>query len=154
LGVPKFIQFSEAVKEGGGKWRRKKEVQGKEVNEQIQEGSGDSSTGDDVGSDSGEEIGTMVPMTLEGGVLEIVLPSVNPSPPSGVNLLLCDGSFQEGANTGTDYQHLEAAKLLQIQKNVGFCYEVHDSVAVKELIIDEVRDRSKKQEWEQREVPQ
>jgi hypothetical protein len=54
LGVPKFIQFSEAVKEGGCLRRRKNEVRGKEISEQIQESGEDSSTGRRGGVVSGK----------------------------------------------------------------------------------------------------
>ncbi|MCI38814.1 hypothetical protein A2U01_0060043 [Trifolium medium] len=46
---------------------------------------------------------------------------------------------------------VEAAKLLSIQKEVGFSFEDFDGVTLKQLVDQERSDRAKKREWEQKE---
>jgi hypothetical protein len=68
--------------------------------------------------------------------------------------LLLDDNIHDVGGAGDNHQQLEAKKLLDIQKKVGFCYVEQDGVVIKELITDEVRDRKKKQEWVQRDSSQ
>ncbi|MCI16348.1 hypothetical protein A2U01_0037490, partial [Trifolium medium] len=47
---------------------------------------------------------------------------------------------------------LEAAKLLNIQKQVGLSFDVVEGETIKQLIEQEECDRAKKMDWEQRTV--
>jgi hypothetical protein len=49
---------------------------------------------------------------------------------------------------------IQAAKLLSLQKEVGFNFVDQDDVIIKQLVNEEKCDRAKKMEWEQREVDQ
>jgi hypothetical protein len=49
---------------------------------------------------------------------------------------------------------IQAARLLSIQKEVGFNFEEHDEDTIKQLVEQEKCDRARKMEWEQREVDQ
>jgi hypothetical protein len=44
----------------------------------------------------------------------------------------------------------ESSKLLNLQQMVGFNYNETDEEVTKVLVNDELRDRLKKQEWEQK----
>ncbi|PNX64006.1 hypothetical protein L195_g061905, partial [Trifolium pratense] len=46
---------------------------------------------------------------------------------------------------------IEAAKLLSIQKEVGFNFAEEEKLTLKQLVDHEGCDRAKKMEWEQRE---
>jgi hypothetical protein len=80
-------------------------------------------------------------------------PGVTPS--SGLNLIsksdnsvALDTPPTEPA--GDRIKVIEAAKLLAIQKEVGFSFEVEDGVTLNELTLHEDCDRIKKMEWEQK----
>jgi hypothetical protein len=95
-----------------------------------------------------EEELSAVPDSPKGLILEVVLPGLIQTPRSGINLLSNEG---EGVTTvPTQDQDLDAPKLLQIQKQVGFCYKEQDEDIVQVLSNDEARDRLKKEEWKQR----
>jgi hypothetical protein len=94
-----------------------------------------------------EELST-VPDSPEGLILEVILPRLIQTPRSGINLLSIEG---EGVTAAPAHdQDLDAPKILQIQKQIGFCYKEQDEEVVQVLSNEETRDRSKKAEWEQR----
>jgi hypothetical protein len=146
IGVPKFIQLAEVVKDGGGNQRRKKK--------DVMEVNDSCGAAVDGGADSSRStcdvaLDVSVPDSLEGLQLEVVLPLIAPTPNSGVGLFLGDDDLQRS-------QHLnpvvaESSKLLQIQQKVGFGFNESDDEIIKVLVEDELRDREKKQVWEQRE---
>ncbi|MCI57679.1 hypothetical protein A2U01_0078930, partial [Trifolium medium] len=53
-------------------------------------------------------------------------------------------------DTGETEKMLEAAKLLSIQKEVGFPFDELDGVTLKQLVDQERNDRAKKMERERR----
>jgi hypothetical protein len=74
---------------------------------------------------------------------------------SGINLILEDGDSlvpetQNDSNEGDRALVVEAAKLLQIQKEVGFAFEVVEDVTIKQLVEQEECDRAKKLDVEGR----
>ncbi|MCH81494.1 RNA recognition motif [Trifolium medium] len=86
-----------------------------------------------------------------------VLPCV--TPPSGINLLSNSETSKVletalNVNGPEKEKLLEAAKLLSIQKEVGFSFEEAEDAAIKQLIDQERSDRAKKMAWEQREGDQ
>jgi hypothetical protein len=81
------------------------------------------------------------------------------TPPSGINFL----SESENSSKSTPpipnqadetEKVIQAAKLLSIQKGVGFTFVDTDDVTIKQLVENEKSDRVKKMEWEQRECDQ
>jgi hypothetical protein len=162
LGVPKFIQLAEVVREEGVKRRRRK------VAEEVETGGNQLQLTDEDGEDRGGSIGSeeepdsiqnsgeffddgssVVPESTEGLNLEVVLHGGNSTPTSGLHLLLgedCRQGSQQDRGVGPDG---EATKLLNIQKQVGFNYIEADDLVINVLKADEVRDRKKKEEWEQ-----
>jgi hypothetical protein len=81
-------------------------------------------------------------------MLKVILPGIQQTPRSGINLLSNEGDGD--ADIPVHVQDLDAQKLLQIQKQVGFCYNEQDDEIVQVLSNDEARDRLKKEEWKQR----
>ncbi|PNY16690.1 hypothetical protein L195_g013415 [Trifolium pratense] len=144
-GAPRCLRLLEAVREGGGKRYCKRK--GKET-VMSQSSNKDSGSGEMCCSDNVDKEDTVVAETAEGIILEVVLPRIEPTPTSGLNLLL--EADTEEVNQNRSQLNSDASKLLYIQKNVGFRYEEPDDVVVKVLAEDEQRDRLKKQEWEQR----
>jgi hypothetical protein len=144
MGKPKFIQLEEAMKEGGGRLRkRKQEAEKKEPCD-----------GGIVVKDSAECLlqedvppPTPAQCPFQEAFLEVVLPAIQTTPISGLNLLQ-QGDREEGLDGSAIIP--ETIKLLQIQQEVGFCYNETDEEVVKVLTIEEQRDRSKKQIWEQK----
>jgi hypothetical protein len=145
LGVPKFLQLEEALKEGGGRWKKRKQ-EAKKVETSDEEnlsGSEDISCSDAEGGSI-----SVVPDSTLGINLEVVLPGIPNTPGSGLELL----QFQEGGDDGRSQigkVDSGSAKLLQIQQQIGFRYNESDAEVIAVLEKDEQRDRSKKQEWEQ-----
>jgi hypothetical protein len=93
-----------------------------------------------------------IQQTEESPILEVVLPSIQNTPRSGFNLL----QQEEGA-VGISPQRVvdpDALKLLHIQQSVGFVYKAADDEVVKILVQEEQKDKTKKQDWEQRHVSQ
>jgi hypothetical protein len=81
------------------------------------------------------------------------------TPPSGINFL----SESENSSKSTPpipnqadetEKVIQAAKLLSIQKGVGFTFVDTDDVTIKQLVENEKSDKVKKMEWEQRECDQ
>ncbi|PNX57068.1 cysteine-rich receptor-like protein kinase, partial [Trifolium pratense] len=87
-------------------------------------------------------------------MVESEFPQVTPA--SGINLI-SGSQCSQVPNPGIDVDGrnkesaIEAAKLLSIQKEVGFSFEEDDDKTLKELMMQERSDRSKKMEWEQKE---
>jgi hypothetical protein len=81
---------------------------------------------------------------------------VGVTPASGINLLFgsemsrVSDSVSQSREEDKD-KYVEAAKLLSIQKKVGFNFEEATSDTIKHLIDQEKCDRTKKMEWEQKE---
>ncbi|WJX49458.1 hypothetical protein P8452_35892 [Trifolium repens] len=144
VGMPKFLQFEEAMKEGGGRVRKKKQdVVVKEICDREK----DNNRGIATRTEEEEELVSSAPALLQEVFLEVVLPAIQTTPASGLNLLQ-QGDLDEGFHNGTLAP--ESKKLLQIQQKVGFCYKETDEEVVKVLESDEQRDRQKKQDWEQK----
>jgi hypothetical protein len=85
--------------------------------------------------------------TFQEVFLEVVLPAIQTTPTSRLNILQ-QGDLEEGLQNGVLVP--ETKKLLQIQQKVGFCYKETYEEVVKVLTNEEKRDRSKKQDWEQK----
>ncbi|WJX43771.1 hypothetical protein P8452_30829 [Trifolium repens] len=81
------------------------------------------------------------------------------TPASGINLLSgsetsrVSDSLPQSLNEDKD-KYVEAAKLLSIQKNVGFSFVEATSDTLKHLVEQENCDRIKKMEWELKEGDQ
>jgi hypothetical protein len=87
----------------------------------------------------------------------VSVPCITPS--SGLKLNAADvvptaEVIPDAEANGDRDKVVEAAKLIAIQKQVGFSFEVEDEVIVNELIVQENCDRAKKMSWEQRMVDQ
>jgi hypothetical protein len=153
FGKPKFMQLGEALKEGGGRRRKKNlEERGKGCSEVEEMGVSeeDSQKGSDAIVNLNEEgsLCSVVPESAQGITLEVVLPAIQSTPCSGLVML----QQLEGCDEGPQQRGLVplgSAKLLQLQQQIGFCYREPDVEVIKNLEIDEQRDRAKKQEWEQ-----
>jgi hypothetical protein len=145
LGKPKFVQLREAMKEGGGRRRKKAADEGRgrvcDGVEAVTKGSVSQSSGDTNSS-------SYVPESDQGLILEVVLPLYQNTPKSGSALL------QQGALDDVSQQRCvadpESSKLLRLQQHVGFNYNEPDEEVIKVLANDEHRDRLKKLEWEQK----
>jgi hypothetical protein len=93
----------------------------------------------------------------EEGSLRVDLTKVTPT--SGLNLIsggansMTSGSSHH-YNEEEKEKMVEAAKLLSIQKEVGFTFEDATNDTLKLLIDQEKIDRTKKMEWEQKEGDQ
>jgi hypothetical protein len=86
-------------------------------------------------------------------VVPILTPVLSVTPSSGLNLISnsVDSLVRETpsvAAEGDRVKVMEAAKLLAIQKETGFSFDVNDNVTIAQLIQQEVCDREKKVEWE------
>jgi hypothetical protein len=144
LGVPKFVQLAEVVKEGSVRQRSRRRG-GVAVLEQAD--SSDAGGSSSTGAAREVESCSVVQDSFEGLNLEVVLPAIEVTPNSGIALLMDDG----GADVVRPlYAELESKKLLNIQHAVGFCYEEPNEAVIEILDIVEKRDREKMQEWEQR----
>jgi hypothetical protein len=81
------------------------------------------------------------------------------TPSSGINLM-SNSDTSKGSKAVTHDENadkiklIEAAKLLHIQKKVGFNFVERDGEVVKQLVEQEESDRVKKMEWEKREGDQ
>jgi hypothetical protein len=156
LGVPKCIQFADSVKEIGPRIRRRKQRnRGLQNNSEVVGSDGDTSSVERVtflqsrGGEGCSRWQGKDPAKTNPGV----------TPPSGINLL----SESENSSKSTPPFHnqaderekvIQAAKLLSIQKGVGFTFVDDDDVTIKQLVENEKCDRVKKMEREQRECDQ
>ncbi|WJX65781.1 hypothetical protein P8452_50404 [Trifolium repens] len=149
MGIPKFMKLGEALKDGGGKQRKKKKgaEQGFSSAKQATEGGGSRVSLTDEGSSC-----NVIHQSEEGPILEVVLPSVQITPRSGFSLLQ---QGEDGArNSLQRVVDSEALKLLHIQQSVGFVYKAADEEVVQILAQEDHKDKTKKQEWEQNHVSQ
>jgi hypothetical protein len=142
VGLPKFLKLGEALKDRGGRQRRKKKG-----DSELRASTAAAEAGEGCGSSEEETCSSKVPLSMEGLSLEVVLPAFLPTPNSGLAL-----SRQGEYDGGISRQQASipvSTKLLQIQHQVGFVYGVPDDEVVKILEHDEQRDRLKKEAWEQ-----
>jgi hypothetical protein len=156
LGVPKCIQFVESVKEIGPKSRRRKQrSKGLERNTEVIESDGDTPSVEAATFMEHRE-GEGCSRWSRGGTVQR---NQRVSPQSGINLL----SESENSSKSTPpflnqaderEKVIQAAKLLNIQKGVGFTFVETDVVTINQLVENEKSDRVKKMEWEQRECDQ
>jgi hypothetical protein len=152
LGIPKCVQFLEAVQVGNSRNHRRR-VKSNAAMDAVFEADGvisPSSTSQQLDVDVGEQ--AINPIQEEDGSVPILTPVV--TPPSGLNLISSsDNSLVRDTppveSDADRLQKLEAANLLAIQKGVGFSFAVEDGVTVTNLIQQELCDRAKKMEWEQ-----
>jgi hypothetical protein len=146
LGVPKCLQLVEAVQEGALKSRRRRHKGGGgTVLEENTEGLVCEMPRSDC---SGKEV-------VSANQEPIQQLSTNCTANSGINLILedCDSVVPETQATRVEGDRatvVEAAKLLHIQKEVGFTFEVAEDVTIKELAEQEECDRAKKLDVEGR----
>jgi hypothetical protein len=177
IGVPKFVQLVEAMKEAGSKLRRRRQKDGGGAidTEVVAAVGGEEAMAIDtvgVAADGGEEamaceIGTNqvpAPNPLESADIQNmgnqgIVGGTGGTPVSGINLISdSEGSIVPNSipqsNDEEKEKLLEAAKLLSIQQEVGFTFEVPDDMTLKQLVDHERGDRAKKMDWERREGDQ
>jgi hypothetical protein len=149
LGMPKFLKLGEALKDVGGKFRKKKKGVESEGSSTVAPMAGGSAIRcvPDEGSSC-----FVVPETVEGPILEVILPVIQNAPRSGLSLL--QQGEGEARVSPQRVANSNALKLLHIQQRVGFVYKEADEEVVQVLVQEEQRDKIKKQEWEQRQVSQ
>jgi energy-coupling factor transporter ATP-binding protein EcfA2 len=154
IGVPKCLKLVEALKEGGVKPKKKKRRQKKEgfqeIETEVPEG-GDFNDKHDVGEKSRRS------QVVSECRQKIGVGSVNggSTPASGINLISgSETSLELVAETPLQVSDkekvLQAAKLLNLQKEVGFNFEDSDEQIVQQLVEQEICDLAKKMEWEKR----
>jgi hypothetical protein len=142
VGAPKFIQLAEAVKDGGGKSKRRK----KKISMAVDSNSSvESSVGVKSTLPQENEAVSVRPVSGNGTILEVILPVSQQN-----NLLAVGDVGDDFISSNVVLGDLEASKLLKIQKEVGFCYKENDDAVVQILSDEELRDRTKKAEWENR----
>jgi hypothetical protein len=142
VGAPKFIQLAEAVKDGGGKSKRRK----KKISMAVDSNSSvESSVGVKSTLPQENEAVSVRPVSGNGTILEVILPVSQQN-----NLLAVGDVGDDFISSNVVLGDLEASKLLKIQKEVGFCYKENDDAVVQILSDEELRDRTKKAEWEHR----
>jgi hypothetical protein len=140
LGVPKFVQLADVVKEGCAR-RRSRRKGGVKGAEQV-DSSENGGTRSSYAASEGESC-SPVQESCEGLNLEVVLPAIEVTPNSGIALLVGEGGAVGGRPLNADY---ESTKLLQIQQAVGFGYDEPIDEVIAVLDKAEQRDRVKKQE--------
>ncbi|GAU17929.1 hypothetical protein TSUD_330530 [Trifolium subterraneum] len=115
MGGPKFVHLMEAVKEVGGKQKRKTKMSeaGVDQSDRVE-----IEVGGLVSGSIGGEEDTVVPSSCEGLMLEVVLPGIVTTPSSGLNLLLDEDN--DPAVQHTDQVVSDSAKLLR--GDDGACY--------------------------------
>ncbi|KAK2423265.1 hypothetical protein QL285_033730 [Trifolium repens] len=143
VGAPKFIQLAEAVKDGGDKSKRRKKKKILMAAEQTS--SAESSIGVQSSLPQENEVDPVRSASEKGITLEVILPVIQQN-----HVLALGDDGDDIHSTNADPGDLEASKLLQIQKEVGFCYKENDGAVVQILSEGELRDRTKKAEWEQK----
>jgi hypothetical protein len=152
LGVPKCVQLVEAMKEAAPKQRKRRHKGGVAL-----------SNGAEAVVEEAEQVVVVLSegrTVLGGDTGPIAMNNFStPTPTSGLNLL--SGSdisrVPESQPQGQDVEKeklIEAAKLLSIQKEVGFNFDVSDDEILKNLVEQEKSDREKKMDWEKRDGDQ
>ncbi|MCH86377.1 putative transposon TX1 protein, partial [Trifolium medium] len=89
---------------------------------------------------------TVVAETAVGIIFEVVLPRIEPTPTSGLNLLL-EADTKE-VNQNRSQLNSDASKLLHIQKNVGFRYEEPDDMVGGMVKRRRIRDLVQEQKFD------
>jgi hypothetical protein len=152
LGVPKCIQFAESIKEVGARVRRKRQKESGA--QQICDG-GDLQGGGQ--EDKGCAAETIVVNEATGRRREglQIMKRTPVSLPSGINLI--SGSDVSGRSVSPDQSDkgekekvIQAAKLLNIQKEVGFNFTEPEEETINHLVQKEKCDRDNKMAWEHR----
>jgi hypothetical protein len=151
IGAPKCVRFLEAVKDGFPRNRRRRGKEEVGPSEEEEVGSR-ISTGDGAGGMEERVVGGSG-ANQRDVVVPILTPVLSVTPSSGLNLISnsVDSLVRETpsvAAEGDRVKVMEAAKLLAIQKETGFSFDVNDNVTIAQLIQHEVCDREKKVEWE------
>jgi hypothetical protein len=152
IGVPRCVQFLEAVQSGSSRLHRRRAKSGGPSMGTIEVVGVSSSDVPILDSVCAVEAQALCPR-VDAISASSLTPGVTPS--SGLNLIsksdnsvALDTPPTEPA--GDRIKVIEAAKLLAIQKEVGFSFEVEDGVTLNELTLHEDCDRIKKMEWEQK----
>jgi hypothetical protein len=145
VGLPKFVQLGEVLKDGGGRVRRRKKVGEVEIESEKKSGEGSEM---DEGLQQLEMADADASGSAVGLMLEVVLPAICNTPKSWLQILQLENS-EEGTQQAK-IAALESSKLFQIQQKVGFNYKGKKDEVIKALDLDEQRDREKKKEWEQK----
>jgi hypothetical protein len=142
LGVPKCMQLAEAIKEGGHKGRRRRQRGGGCVSgaQMGQEGEGPQQASSNVHGGS-TEVGSRREEGLPHSSNYVQIPV------SGVALISVGeglGGTEKRSNAidGERGKLIEAAKLLVIQKEVGFTFEEPEVDTLKQLVDKELNDRA------------
>jgi hypothetical protein len=156
LGVPKCIQLVEIMKEAGPRSRRRRQIDGGVVAGELQKGG-------DGGATTAVSSAAVSDSNRDGRLrgMEEMVRAENPciTPGSGLNLIVGDensngsGSLAHSQEGDRD-KVVQAAKLLRIQREVGFTFEEPLEDVVKQLVDEENCDRSKKMDWEKRQCDQ
>jgi hypothetical protein len=163
LGVPTCIKLAEAVKEVGPRAKKKRQKEMVTANRVVVSGGrcDDPVGGNTMQADDGRLVGSGGRLEecdrRQGGAQQIHYPGSTPA--SG--LLLLSGSDISRVSDSLSHAHvedrdklIEAAKLLNIQKDVGFTFVEATEDTLKHLVDQEICDRAKKLEWEKREGDQ
>jgi hypothetical protein len=156
LGVPKCIKLVEAVKEMGARVKQRRQKGGEGIST-MREDEEDVAGLMEVEVVEASEDGDADQYRRKGEGRE-AFHGVS-TPASGINLLSgsetsrVSDSLPQSLNEDKD-KYVEAAKLLSIQKNVGFSFVEATSDTLKHLVEQENCDRIKKMEWELKEGDQ
>jgi hypothetical protein len=156
LGVPKCIKLVEAVKEMGARVKQRRQKGGEGIST-MREDEEDVAGLMEVEVVEASEDGDADQYRRKGEGRE-AFHGVS-TPASRINLLSgsetsrVSDSLPQSLNEDKD-KYVEAAKLLSIQKNVGFSFVEATSDTLKHLVEQENCDRIKKMEWELKEGDQ
>jgi hypothetical protein len=129
--------------------------------------------GDDGEDDVALELNKITPNQVENSVPviscvegskrrkenQLRLDNTRRTPASGINLISGSENSLLSNSVGQENEEekaklVEAAKLLSIQREVGFTFEEPRGEIMKQLVDHENADRAKKMDWEQREGDQ
>ncbi|KAK2434687.1 heterogeneous nuclear ribonucleoprotein [Trifolium repens] len=150
LGAPKCIQLTEILKEAGPKNRRRRNKGGCDVLGGAVEVGVAGNGGEDSSGRGSKIVESMERLYNSTGT---------PTPGSGLNMMFGKEN-SNGSNSLLTAQEenkeklVQAAKLLSIQKEVGFTFNEQTIDIVKKLVIQETSDRAKKLDWENRQGDQ
>ncbi|KAK2398506.1 hypothetical protein QL285_048438 [Trifolium repens] len=144
------------MKEAGPRSRRRRQIDGGEVVGEIKDG-GDGGATAAVQSAAGSDSNSVRSLRSQEDMVRAGYPCNTPG--SGLNLIVGD----ENSNGSSSVAHsqevdrdkvVQAAKLLNIQREVGFTFEEPLDDVIKQLVDEENCDRSKKMDWERRQCDQ
>jgi hypothetical protein len=153
MGVPKCIQLVEVVQQGRMGVKKNKRNKSSESGQICGAG---------LGGDSGVSgAGGAIDRGDEDNIEAAAIPQVTEPVILGSGVLLLQGdensinSDEQGsAKSGQRLLQKEASKLLQIQKSVGFSFELEDQEVCDRMVENELRDRAQKVVREQTIVDQ